>query len=235
MKLLQNYNFDIHARDDNGWTVLHEAAKSGDIKLLQYFIKNGSSVYSKTKKGSNCLHLAAYNVHLKMCKNLLRNYNFDIDARDDNGWTVLHIAAKSGDIKLLQYFIENESNVYSKTKNSSSYLYLAAYNGHLKMCKNLLGNYNFDIHARDNDEWTVLHIDAKSGDIKLFQCFIENVSNVYSKTKEGLNCLHIAAYKEHLKMCINLLQNYNFDIHARDDDGWTGLHKAVKSGNIELL
>ena len=50
MKLLQNYGFDIHARDDNGWTVLHETAKSGDIELLQYFIENGSYVYSKTKK-----------------------------------------------------------------------------------------------------------------------------------------------------------------------------------------
>ena len=50
MKLLQNYTFDIHARDNNGWTVLHEAAKSGDIELLQYFIENGSHVYSKTKK-----------------------------------------------------------------------------------------------------------------------------------------------------------------------------------------
>ena len=137
MKLLQNYNFDIHARDDYGWTVLHEAAKSGDIKLLQYFIKNGSNVYSKTKKGSNCLHLAAYNVHLKMYKNLLRNYNFDIDARDDNGWTVLHIASRSGDIKLLQYFIKNGSNVYSKTKKGSNCLHIAAYNRHLKICMKL--------------------------------------------------------------------------------------------------
>ena len=51
-----------------------------------------------------------------MCKNLLGNYNFDIDARDDDGWSVLHIAAKSGDINFLQYFIDNWSNVYSKTK-----------------------------------------------------------------------------------------------------------------------
>ena len=36
--------------DDNRWTVLHIASRSGDIKLLQYFIKNGSNVYSKTKK-----------------------------------------------------------------------------------------------------------------------------------------------------------------------------------------
>ena len=46
----KNYNFDIRARDDNVWTVLHKAAKSGDIELFQYFIENGSNVYSKTKK-----------------------------------------------------------------------------------------------------------------------------------------------------------------------------------------
>ena len=39
------------------------------------------------------------------------------------------------------------------------------------------------------------------------------------KQKKGLNCLHIAAYKEHLKMCKNLLGNHNFDIDGRDDDG----------------
>ena len=76
----------------------------------------GSNVYRKTKISLNYLHFAAYNGHLKMCKNLLQNYNFIIYARDNNGRTVLHIAAKSGDIKLLQNFIEKGSNVYSKTK-----------------------------------------------------------------------------------------------------------------------
>ena len=131
----------------------------------------GSNVYRKTKISLNYLHLAVYNGHLKMCKNLLQNYNFIIYARDNDGRTVLHIAAKSGDIKILQYFIENGSNVYSKTKKSSNCLHLAVYNGHLKMCKNLLGNCNFDIDARDDAGWSVLHIAAKSGDINLFAIF----------------------------------------------------------------
>ena len=79
----------------------------------------------KQKKGLNCLHIAAYKEHLKMCKNLLGNHNFDIDGRDDDGWSVLHIAAKSGDIKLFQYFIENVSNVYSKTKEGLNCLHIA--------------------------------------------------------------------------------------------------------------
>ena len=100
MNLLKDYSFDIHARDDDGWTVLHSAAKSGDIQLLQYSIGNGSDAFSKTKCSENILHLAAQNGHLKMCMKLLQDYNFDIHDRDDNGWTVLHSAAKSGDLQL---------------------------------------------------------------------------------------------------------------------------------------
>ena len=107
MNLLKDYSFDIHARDDDGWTVLHSAAKSGDIQILQYFIENGSNVFSQTKVSQNSLHLAAENGHLKLCKRLLQDFNFDIHARDDNGWTVLHCAVKSGDLELLQHFIEN--------------------------------------------------------------------------------------------------------------------------------
>ena len=73
----------------------------------------------------NCLNLTAYDGHLKMCKNLLQKYNFVIHSIDDNGWTALHIAARSGDIKLLQYFMENGSNVYSKTKEGSNCLHIA--------------------------------------------------------------------------------------------------------------
>lgn len=58
-----------------------------------------------------------------------------------------------------------------------------------------------------------------SGDLELLQYFIQNVSDMFSKTKDGKNCLHIAAQEGHLKICRVLFQNYNFDIHERGDDG----------------
>ena len=233
--LLQNYSFTINARDDYGCTVLHWAAFSGELELLQYLIENGSDIFSKTKNGQNCLHITAEEGHLKICKALLQNYNFDIHARDDNGWTVLHYAALSGDLAVLQYLVENGSDVFSKTKTGENCLQKAAEKGHLKICRALLQNYNFDIHERDDIEWNVLHHAAWSGDVELFQYFIQSGSDIFSKTKDDKTVLHLAANNGYLKMCISLLQNYNFDIASRDDDGWTVLHCASRSGNLELF
>ena len=165
----------------------------------------------------------------------LQNYNLDIHARDDDGWILLHCTRNSGNIELLQYVIEKWGNPYSESKKNMILLHAATIYGHLNLCEALLKYFDFDIHARDDYGWTALHCAAIGGDLQVFQFFLKNGSNVCSKTKESFNCLHLAAYNRHLKMCINLLQNYNFDILARDDDGWTGLHKAAKSGNIELL
>ena len=111
------YFFYIHARDDNGWTVLHRVAQSGDLELFQYLIEHGSDQSSRTKNGKSSFHLSAEKGHLKICRLLLENYNFDIHARDDDDWDVLHRAAWSGDLELLQYLIENESDILSKAKD----------------------------------------------------------------------------------------------------------------------
>ena len=233
--VLQNYNFDINARDDDGLTILHSAAWSGDSELLQYLIEKGSDVFSKTKNGRSCLHIAAEQGHLKICRILLRNHNFAIHERDDDGLAVLHNAALAGDLELFQYLIENESDVFSKTKNGRSCFHIAAEEGYLKICRVLLENYNFDVHERDDDGLAVLHNAALAGDLELFLYLMENGSDVFSKTKDGRSCFHLAAEKGHLKICKLLLKNYNFDIHARDDDMFTVMLRASCSDDLELL
>ena len=233
--LLENYNFDVHERDDDGLAVLHSAALGGDLELFQYLIKNGSDVFSKTKNGRSCLHIAAEEGHLKICRMLLTNYNFAVHERDDDGLAVLHSAALGGDLELFQYLIKNGSDVFSKTKNGRSCLHIAAEEGHLRICRVLLQNYNFDVHERDDDGLAVLHNAALGGDLELFQYLIQNGSDVYSKTKDGRSSLHLAAEKGHLKICRVLLQNYNFDIHERDDSGWSALHHGAWSFDLELF
>ena len=139
------------------------------------------------------MHIAAQEGHLKICRSLLQTYNFDIHARDDYGYTVLLRAAGGGDSELFQYLIQKGGDIFSKTKDGRNCLHIAAQEGHLKICTTLLQTYNFDIHERDDDGWSVLHQAARSGDLELLQYFIENGSDIFSKTKYGTNCLHIAA------------------------------------------
>ena len=203
---------------------------SGNLEVLQYLIQNGSDIFSKTKNGRSCLHLAAQEGHLKICRTFLQIYNFNIRARDDDEWTVLHHAALSGNLEFVQYFIQNGSDVFSKTKDDKTVLHLAAKNGYLRMCMALLQNYSLDVNSMDDDGWTVLHCAVRSGNLELFKYLIEKGSEIDSKTKDHSSCLHIAAWNGSFNICKVLLEEYSFDIHERNEKGFNAIFVLLGLG-----
>ena len=234
-RILEDHQLDIESADDKGWTAIHSAAESGNWGLFQYFTENGSDVYSTTVDSKHCLHIAASKGHLQFSQKLLQNYRFDIESKDAKGWTVIHCAARSGNLELFQYFIQNESDIYCRTKVGRSCLHIAASSGHLKLCKVLLEKYKFNIHEKDDNWCTVLHCACESGKLHLFQYFMEKGSNVASQTKDKMSCLHFAVSEGHLKLSERLVENYNLDIKSRNTKGWNVLHCAAKSGGLELF
>ena len=94
-------------------------------------------MHEKTNNSSNCLHIAASNGHLNLCRKLLENFNFDISLTDRKGWNALHYATKGGDLELFCFFIQKGSDVYGKTKIKNNCLHIAASNGQLKLLKHL--------------------------------------------------------------------------------------------------
>ena len=235
MKLLQNYIFDIHRRDDVSYTVLHYAAKSGNLVLFQYLFANGSDIFSKTKDDKTALHLAANNGHLRMCMALLQDYDFDIQPSDDDGWTALHCSARSGNLELFKYLIEKGSEVDSKTKDHANCLHIAAWNGHFKICKVLLEEYKFDIHERNKKGYTALLCAAEFGDLEMYQYFTENWNCVNCKTKDSRHVLHVAASKGQFNLIKSILKYYELEIEIKCDKGWTVLHYSAQSGNLDLF
>lgn len=106
-----------------------------------------------------------------------------------------------------------------------------AHDGDNKICKELLEKYSFDIHAKDNSGYNVLHYAAKVGDMDFFQYLIERGSDVSATTRNGMSSFHVAAKNGHLNICTALLKNYNCDVKLETmTDGLfcTGLLKVVK-------
>lgn len=234
-RLLEDHLFDTESADGKGWTAIHSAAERGDWGLFQYLTENGSHVYSTTKDSKHCLHIAASKGHLQFSRKLLQNYKFDIESKDAKGWTVIHCAAKSGNLELFQYLFQNESDIYCRTKVGRSCLHIAASGGHLKLCKILLKKFKFSIYARDDNWCSVLHCACESGNSHLFQYFMEKGSNPESQTKDKMSCFYFSIPEGHLKLSERLVENYNLDIKGRNTKGWNVLHCTAKSGNFELF
>ena len=233
--LIEKINFNVHMVDNKKWAALHYAAQNGSYKLMKYFIAKGTDVLLKTEDGLNCLHIAACHGHLNLCKTLINEINFDVNIADDEGWTALHRSAQSGNDELFGFIADKGTDVFLKTKGGQNCLHIASLSGDLNLCNILIDKYKFDVHMTDNRGWRALHFSAQSGKYKNVKFFADKKTDIYLKTKEGVNCLHIAAAHGHLNLCKTLIEEHTFDVHICDEYGWTALHYSVKNGNYEMI
>ena len=221
--------------DNLEWTALHASAQIGSYKLVTYFADIGTDIHLKTNDGRNCLHIAAFEGHLNLCKALIDRHRFDVHVTDNDGWTALHFSAQSGSYKLVAYFADIGTDIHLKTNDGRNCLHIAAFEGHLNLCKMLIDKYRFDVRVTDNDGWTALHFSAQSGSYQLVTYFAEMGTDIHLKTNDGKNCLHIAALKGHLNLCKVLIDKHEFDVNMTNNLGWTALHFSARIGSYELV
>ena len=165
--LKDKHNFDVHVPDDGGWAALHYSARNGSYELLTYFAEMEADINLKTINGNTCLHLAALDGHLDLCKTLIEKHNLDVHMADNDGWTALHFSARNGNYELLKYFVDMRSDVDLKTIDGKNCLHIAARNGHLSLCQLLKDKHNFELHMADSDGWTPIHYAASRVSYKL--------------------------------------------------------------------
>ena len=87
----------------------------------------------------------------------------------------------------------------------------------------------------DDQGWTALHYSAKEGSYESVKLLLAMGSNIKNKTKNGKNCLHIAADYGHFNLCTTLFIKHNIDVQLADNDGWTAFHYFAKKGSYELV
>ena len=233
--LIEKHKFDIHITDNEGWTALHYCVRSGNYELVAYLAEKETDIYQKTNSGWSCLHIAAFYGHLNLCKTLIENHNFDIYLTDYDEWTALHYSVRNGSYEFLSYFADMETDIELKSQDISYSLYIATFYGHLNLCKNIVDNFNLDVHKPDNDGWATLHYAARNGSYKLVTHFVELGADLDLKTNDGSNCLHISALYGHLDLCKMLIKKHNLDLHISDNYGWTALHYSVRNGSYNLV
>ena len=233
--LLEKHKFDVHMTDNYGWTPLHYSAKNGNYELFKFLNDMSNFKHLAINAGCNCLHIAADSGHISLCKVLIAKHKFNVQMTDLQGWTALHYSAKNGSYELFQLLDTMGGNIYLKSYYGRNCLHIAADNGHINLCRKLLEKHDFDIHMTDNGGWTPLHFSIKNGSFDLFKYLLDMGSNVYLTTRNGSNCLHIAAWNGHLNLCKTFVEEYNFDVLVTDDNGWAPLHCVGQSGNYELF
>lgn len=145
---------------------IHEAAKNGDIaKLNELLQKDPSLLYVKDEMGKTPLHWATGRTQLEAMRLLLDTYKVDVNVRNDNQGTPLHVAASQANPEGVKILLAHGADINARTKDDGTPLHFAAFKvkpGHLEALKILIEN-GADVNAKMKNGATPLSLAEMTG------------------------------------------------------------------------
>lgn len=158
----RNYRQDIVAllvskganslhRGDDGWSVFHAAAATGDLRYMRPLLSSKAQtsfwmgtceadLFSLNIRNTSAIHLAAANGKSNFLRFMIQNnVPFDVNAVTGHpALTPLHMASLSGELEVVEFLISAKANVNARDANGLLAIDLAATRGHLGIIKRLL-------------------------------------------------------------------------------------------------
>ncbi len=111
--LLLNSGADFEKPCDfTKWTPVHNAAVTGNVRILNKLIEAGADIHAIDKDGASALSLAALNGSTD-CVRLLIDAGVDVNTPDENSLTTpLMHAIAIGNVRCVELLIEADADIY---------------------------------------------------------------------------------------------------------------------------
>ncbi|KAG5751786.1 hypothetical protein H9Q70_005580 [Fusarium xylarioides] len=247
LKSSQKVVFDINEKDQFHWTPLHYAALSGRYVTLLVLLDHGAKITDATSSYHTAFHIAAFNGHSFVLKELLRRLDGKKNskqterqigkkalpfAKDKDGHTAFTLAVKRGHTDVMNTLLErtpSSSDKIAKLQGDQKNALNIAIKGlHLQAAGLLIEN-GWDVNDPVSKGDKPIHLAAAVGNVPLIELFIAKGAEVDAPGEEGKTPLHYAA-SGHPDAVEALLDSKLANINAVDSKGATPLWNAAYSG-----
>ena len=142
-RLLNKDNSGINRPDNLNNTPLHVACAHGNRQMCKVLIDANAHFKEKNNEGMIPLHVAALAHNQKVVEMIISHEKCIehikdlLTEKDNNGHTPFLLAVKSGDVTVVETFIDNNADITVKNNNGANALHLAAMANHTKVLKKL--------------------------------------------------------------------------------------------------
>ena len=148
VKSLIEAEANINAKNKDGNTPLHLAAREGHENVVKLLVEAGVDIKAKDKYGNTPLHFAAREGNENMAK-LLVDAKAGVNKKNSIGDTPLHFAAGRGHEDVARFLVEAGADVKAKDSWGSTPLDAATRNGHGEVAEFLM-NAGENVRANNN-------------------------------------------------------------------------------------
>lgn len=175
---------------------------------------------ARTTWGDTALIFASKMGEAFVVEDLLKNDSTDIQDKNWNGNTALHVADNAETAEVL---LKYKADVYSKNNNQQSPLHTSK---SYKITE-LIIEAGTNIHSQDINGDTALHSFIKRGDVLSAKFIIENGADVLVKNNNGDSPLHLAPMHQNGIHSLKILMDSGAKVNIKNKDGNTPLHLGV--------
>jgi ankyrin repeat protein len=221
----------INIKDASGAAALHEAARAGNIEAMELLLSRGADPNAQDAKGNSPLHLGIPSESHREAIGLLLAYQANSNLRDEHGDSPLHIVITlNRNSAIVQSLLSGGTDVSIRNIDGKTALYLAVEENRIELIPLLL-SYQSDVFAADNEGITPFERALEIGNPVLSTLITPET--VFQTDSAGNTILHKAIEKYADIKTITLILEHRAVINARNREGDTSLHLAVRLNEAE--
>lgn len=216
-------------RDRYDMNPAHWAALGGQDHILELMMKHKCDLLKRTKYGENLVLFACIGQRMSVCKFVQSREEIKdlLHAKNTEGWNSIQYAAKSGNLDVFKFLVENEVDIKNESdQTKKNCLHTACEKGSLDVCKYIIHVEPELLKKSSNSNQHVGHYAAKSGNTDILRFLIEQLDGDITNpllacpTKDKINILHIACKFARVDMCVLIADTYPSLINEISEKGW---------------
>ncbi|XP_067108613.1 transient receptor potential cation channel subfamily A member 1-like [Osmerus mordax] len=184
----------LGAEDHEGCTPLHYACRLGIPDSVKNILNLNVSLEHKSKQKKSALHFAAEYGRINTCHRLLDNMADTrlLNEGDEKGMTPLHMASRSGHVRVVELLLRRGSLFQSDYKGWTC-LHYAAAEGYTQTMNTLLTSNSKLLNKTDEEGNTALHLASREGHTAAVMLLLERGAKV-TLNKADNSFLHEAVF-----------------------------------------
>ena len=205
VKFLVDEGVDVSSKlkdprdDGKSITPLHEAIRGKHLNVFRVLIALGTNVDTNELMG-----YAAKCGSGNICSYLM-GIGTDVNKKDDNGCTPLHIALQENNIITCRKLIKAGANVNLKDGDGYTPLHIASQHCTADICLLLISACAF-VNEENDDGNTPIHLAAYEGKLDIVKILAENQGDISLRNNMGQTAIECAQHFNHFQV-IEYLKN----------------------------